>query len=410
MTSASETTEDWLLRMDALPGGDLGALVASAVEPEEIAVPASASVDRLTHHAEELLVELFGLVPEARAKAREELAVVMAALPPDTRRLLGVLQTDLEMLDGVDRAAGTPVPRDPQAALVSSMMGRRYGLAQLVLRAAPDAFGEVVRADARGRIWAMAGFPRAAALFFDRAADVSQEPFRVGIALDALARAGRVVEAADRAEALLAAPSCSPLLELPCARALFLAAKFRPHARQRAEHERVLAILDRVVARSSEHDEATWPGLVSAERVSAWMFRGHALGRLGRSDEALASFDQAVATDPRSLGARLSRGMLRAQLGMPSAAEDLSFAVESGVGFVPAYVVLAGILLRSGRLDECARVCERGLALHPARASEVSLREMSAASAGRESVAAVGEHVGTAIAAAAEDDSFLLAA
>lgn len=89
------------------------------------------------------------------------------------------------------------------------------------------------------------------------------------------------------------------------------------------------------------------PLVISLGRIDA--YRG-----LERWDDALAAADQALALDPRLIGARRSRGSILTALGRhQAAARELALAFDHFENPAPALVVeLAAALQAAGRVDE----------------------------------------------------------
>jgi tetratricopeptide (TPR) repeat protein len=368
--SSNGKAERWLAELkERAADGGVGALVrpGGSAEPKP---PSDASVARLRRHAEDLLIEFHETAPddaERPARARE-IDAVLASLPADVAAQMASLRRDLEMLDGRDEPLGTPPPNVSDRA-ARAWFERDFVRLLELLRTAPKVIPEATRALGRGRAWTTLGFPRAAVLFFQHAAAVSNLPeLRVQL-LDALVRAGRILEAADLAKLLLNDRPV-PIVGLAATRALFVAIPLEPPARRKPAYENLLRELDSVLSGLGRDDR------VRSSLVAADVTRGMILDHLGQHAEAREAFDRAVSRDPNSVGARLSRSAHLLTHGDGDALEDLEYAVAAETQFVPAYLFLAHRLLERGEYERCASVCSRGLLLPSESVVQAALYEM----------------------------------
>ncbi|HEY4031618.1 MAG TPA: tetratricopeptide repeat protein [Caulobacteraceae bacterium] len=96
---------------------------------------------------------------------------------------------------------------------------------------------------------------------------------------------------------------------------------------------------------------------------------------LGRADEALASFDQAIALDPDYADAHHSRGVVLRELGRP---EDAVAAFDRAIALRPAHPEAhydRGLALRAlGRFEAALQSYDQALALDPAHPEALSSR------------------------------------
>jgi tetratricopeptide (TPR) repeat protein len=105
-------------------------------------------------------------------------------------------------------------------------------------------------------------------------------------------------------------------------------------------------------------------------RVPAHMGRGVALLALGRFEDALAAYDQALALDPRYALAHMSRGVALLALGRPEdalAAYDQALALDSG--YALTHFNRANALQALGRPEDALAAYDQALALDPGLAA-----------------------------------------
>jgi len=97
--------------------------------------------------------------------------------------------------------------------------------------------------------------------------------------------------------------------------------------------------------------------------------RGNILGGLGRPEEALAAYDQALAVDPGLAGAHTNRGNVLRDLGRPEdalAAYDRTLAHDPG--HAETYINRGNILSELGRAEEALSAFDRVLVHSPEHA------------------------------------------
>lgn len=105
------------------------------------------------------------------------------------------------------------------------------------------------------------------------------------------------------------------------------------------------------------------PGGAEVAEAQAYNMRGQALARSGKTDEALAAFDQAVATDPHNSDALYNRGLLyQSDKQHQAAIEDFSAAngltpqrAEPLLGRAISYLALDRVKEAAADLDEAAQ-------------------------------------------------------
>jgi tetratricopeptide (TPR) repeat protein len=106
--------------------------------------------------------------------------------------------------------------------------------------------------------------------------------------------------------------------------------------------------------------------VVRADHAEALCHRGDTLRQLGRLDEALASYDQALAARPDFAAAFSDRGnVLKAMQRFPDALASYDRALALRPDFSGALSNRAVTLVALDRLDEALASCDRALALEP---------------------------------------------
>jgi tetratricopeptide (TPR) repeat protein len=117
---------------------------------------------------------------------------------------------------------------------------------------------------------------------------------------------------------------------------------------------------------SSEPDQEApkaAPGGAEVAEAQGYNMRGQALARSGKTDEALADFDKAVATDPHNADALYNRGLLyQGDKQHQQAIEDFSAAngltpqrAEPLLGRAISYLALDRVKEAAADLDEAAQ-------------------------------------------------------
>ncbi|MBV8402560.1 MAG: sulfotransferase [Gammaproteobacteria bacterium] len=110
-----------------------------------------------------------------------------------------------------------------------------------------------------------------------------------------------------------------------------------------------------------------WAVRYAPEDAGVHVNLGNALGRLGRLEDAAASYARALKLDSRSAEAHHNLAELHLECGrLEEALESSREALRSRPGFPEAHVNEARALLRLGRFAEAVRSCRRALALKSA--------------------------------------------
>jgi tetratricopeptide (TPR) repeat protein len=370
MTTKPEPNADWFRQMDEALGDAPGALVVPGGGTYTYAVPPGMSVDALVAHAELLLVELSCRAPDCRSETQRELDVVLAALPSEYRGVLDLLAHDLKMLEGSNEPDGTAVPDDLREQIARSWQKGDFGAVLRLVRAAPTQLEEPERAHALGRGWS-AKFPRAAALFFEHAAEVGGAPHRAAV-FEALQRAGRTVDAGERAREAINDPEV--VVQVAAIRALYLSIQFMPPHQRVSARRDLIDTADRVLGGLTGNAFGT-RSLAAAVHV----LRGFTHDHLGDPAAALVDFEAAVAASPNNVAARAARGVHLASTAPDQAIEDLSIAFAAQLQHVDVAVALARLLLAKGAYHDSRQICERALSWpNLDRFAEAELREQLA--------------------------------
>jgi len=96
--------------------------------------------------------------------------------------------------------------------------------------------------------------------------------------------------------------------------------------------------------------------------VSMWLGKGQALLNLGKAEEALACFNQAIALDPRSADAFVKKGMVMERLQkMDLAIENYDQAIAVNDAFTLAYLYKGAVCNKLQRFQEALDCYERAL-------------------------------------------------
>ena len=112
--------------------------------------------------------------------------------------------------------------------------------------------------------------------------------------------------------------------------------------------------------------------------------RGAALVRLGRLAEALRDYDAAIGRTPPWWELHHDRAMARVEAGeLAGAVDDLIVAVDLEPGEPDLWVTLAGLLVEAGELPRAAAQAGRGLGFHPGEPRLLCARAQVALEEGR---------------------------
>ena len=205
---------------------------------------------------------------------------------------------------------------------------------------------------ARGRAWMELGHPDVAVLFFDNASRLSPNNLAYpSLALECLKLIPDWPKALARAEQYRQAATVHPRL-------LFRAGDvYHLHARQSGEREDLERAVE-VVSRGLEILAAgTAQESVQSVIVGALATKALSLQNLGRRDEALAVFDEAVANYPDDVTLITGRGLLKQELGRTDALADLKEAAQRNSPLVWPYLELARDALRKGDYRYVLELC-----------------------------------------------------
>ena len=95
--------------------------------------------------------------------------------------------------------------------------------------------------------------------------------------------------------------------------------------------------------------------------AGAYVTKSNCLDHIGRANESLAVYDEAVSRFPEDTTLLTARGLRRQKLGRSDAIDDFRRAVERGTSAAWAYVELARDELRQGRSELAFDLCKRAL-------------------------------------------------
>jgi len=308
---------------------------------------------------EALLVQLHsemraGRSDEARAsELRSEMAAVWYRLSEDEQAIYDELSEDLYILEG--KRVPVPLSEGETAVLVAQRLASAFKAKEN--RRALELIRKLTSIDASlsyvmGRCWERAGFLRASVCFYDFANEQEPNAIYEALALAMLVQAGALDEAAARAQAIEKRPVVSGTLLLKVASVLHQTAAKAEVSQRPAIYARVTRLVE--VA----WDDRTAPASTRAEGL---VVAGFSYEHLGDKDQALRSFERAVAVHPS--GAPLcARGLALLHIDRPRALRDLTDAAKLGTRLDWPYLYAAQHAIEVRRFAEVERFCEAGLA------------------------------------------------
>lgn len=210
----------------------------------------------------------------------------------------------------------------------------------------------------RGRAWREMGHPEVALLFFDNAARLEPRNTTYPVlALDCLKTMQDWPELLRRCEAFIC-DSATP------ARLLFRAADaLHVYANQSGEQEYYRRALHAVEEGFDRMQQTGQPEQLDSILAGAYATKSLCLEHLGRVEDALHVFDEAVQRFPENTTLLTARGLLKQELGRADAIDDFRDAVGRGTSVVWAYIEVARDALREGRIQDAIDLGRRGITL-----------------------------------------------
>jgi tetratricopeptide (TPR) repeat protein len=309
---------------------------------------------------EALLIELHsemraGRGGEPRAnELRDQLAAVWYGLGEDEQAICDELSEDLYAIEG--KRASAPLSEGETLTLVMQQLASAFGAGNN--RRSLELIRKLTSIDGRsayvmGRCWEREGLFRAAACFYDFANELEPKVEYEVMALSMLVRAGALDEAAERAQAIEARPVVSGTLLLKVASVLHRIADAAEASQRSSMYNRVTHLV-----------EAVWDdrSVLSALRAEGLVVAGFAYQHLGDNDQAIRSFERAVAVHP-SDGALCARGLALLHNDRTRALRDLTDAVRLGTRLDWPYLFAAHHAMETHRFAEAERFCEIGAQL-----------------------------------------------
>lgn len=298
---------------------------------------------RTLRDAEHLLVLLAhemsvgrGDDPEAD-RLRDALDEPLRQCSPQERATISELSADLYLVEGSRRpqplAAGETLKSVIEAV---GVVPKRDGRVLLrLLRKIPlgtPALPDDVIAWGYGRSWERLGFHAAAAAFFDFAASKKPDGNYALLALEALQQARLFAELDKRIALIEQAAAPQPSLLFKAAAVVFQRSAEVALDKQPAEFERVVKLVARVDPRIK---------VLASVRAAGMVAAGFSYDHLGKHDEALKAFDQAIADTPTD-AVYVARGFVHADHGdRDKALKDFRAALQQGTSLVWPYFYLA---------------------------------------------------------------------
>ncbi len=210
----------------------------------------------------------------------------------------------------------------------------------------------------RGRAWQGMGHPEVAVLFFDNARRLGPENPAYGFfGLECLKAMEAWPEVLRRFDSSMRDPATPAQLLFSAADAVCI---YASRTGDFSYYEKAINAVDEGFRRVGQ------PGQQEPldEILSgAYGTKSICLGHLGRADESLRVYDEAVRRFPQNTTLLTARGLLKQELGRSDAVDDFRQAVALGTTAAWAYLELARDELRRGRSEEAIDLCKRALPL-----------------------------------------------
>jgi len=314
---------------------------------------------------------------EVREREDEELNEVWAEIDECHKQRLWGLAADLNTLR--DRETWVESDWPPMTkeelgrAQTEAFQRKRWDAFLEYLRRPPRFLPRHMVDYLRGRAWLEMGHPEVAVLFFDNAARL--EPANTSysvLALECLKAMENWPAVLQRCEAYLADAATPARLLFRAADALHV---YGHHAGEQDYYHRALCAVEKGFAGLKQ---AGQPESLASILAGAYATKSLCLEQLGRNDESLRVFDEAVQRFPENTTLLAARGLLKQKLGRADAVDDFREAVDRGTSVVWAFIGLAQNALQERRNDDAVVLCRRGLALAQRDAVAAMLFELLA--------------------------------
>lgn len=308
---------------------------------------------------------------------REDMEEPWSLLSETEKALLAGLSSDLysfsdeEVIRGSDLDK-TVLMKSGSAAYANHDWG---GLLE-VLRLTHQYFPAELVAYMRGRCWQQIGRPEPAFWFFERAHKLapSNQSYAF-LRLDALLRAGRRQEAFGEAQHLLSKGNAPASLVFGAAKVIYDNAAELPLDESRQLYESIVAAVR--AALNNIDQKETPQSLILAGRLHLAL----ALERLGKPEDAMRAYADAISCHPNSDELLLARALFLLRADQHDAAQrDLDALIGRGTHLVSAYLFRAHHFLKQKDYARCLELSDRGLRLATRTATRVVFLEWTAIS------------------------------
>jgi tetratricopeptide (TPR) repeat protein len=318
---------------------------------------------------ERLLRQLHQLIAEGRGdtdeadRIREEMDEPWRKLRQEEVDRLNGLSADLYMLqaDEIFEPAD-PEERKPERlepAIRVALDQHEWEQLLALLRLGPTFLSQDSVAFIRAQAYSELGHLDTALLFAEYAARLnSQEPTYARMGMELLLKLGRLDEARANAEASLQEPTPNSVILIQSATLLLNSARGMPLDQALPLRKLAVSMLEQAVLLAPAS-----PALQPRDVASAYTILGFGYELLGKPDEALNSYKEALKVEPSHSGALAARGLLHVETDPSAALADFERAVSLGVQMALPYLYLAHTAITQGDYRRCFELCNSVLLL-----------------------------------------------
>lgn len=302
--------------------------------------------------------------PEADV-VREDMEEPWSRLTAVDKALLAGLSSDLYSFSGEEVVRASDL--DPSALMArarTAYENRDWSGLLEALRLTHQYFPAEVVAYMRGRCWQQLGRPEAASWFFDQSHKLAPDNRNYAfMRLDALFRAGRHQEALADAEEILSKRDAPPTLVFGAAKIFYDSAAHLPPTESRQLYESIVSAVSAAL-NTIEQNEAIEATMPQSLILSARLHRTLALERLGKLQETVRAYDDAIARHPSSDELLMARALFLLRTERHAAAQrDLDELISRRTHLVSAYLFRAHHFLAQQDYARSLDLSDRGLRL-----------------------------------------------
>jgi tetratricopeptide (TPR) repeat protein len=249
------------------------------------------------------------------------------------------------------------------------------------LRHTHQYFPAEVVAYMRGRCWQQLDRHEPAFWFFDRAHKLAPSNQNYAfMRLDALLRTGRDQDAFAEAQQLLSQRDAPATLVFGAAKVFYDSAAHLTPSERRQLYENIVSAVSAALNTIDQNEsiEATTPqSLILSGRLHLAL----AYERLGKPEDAMRAYVDAIAHHPNSDELLMARALFFLKTGQHAAAQkDLDALIRRGTHLVSAYLFRAHHFLMQHDYVQCLELSDRGLRLATRTATRVLFLEWTAIS------------------------------